>query len=96
MLAFPVLVLAVGLGVACADGCLDGVIQPGLTVVVIFVITLTTCAVHGAHRARPGAVAARARVRRGVPLAGRLATRRIIFREILPNLVAPIIVYARS
>ena len=34
MLAFPVLLLAIGLGVACADGCLSGAIQPGLTVVV--------------------------------------------------------------
>ena len=34
MLAFPVLLLAIGLGVACADGCINGVIQPGLTVVV--------------------------------------------------------------
>ena len=31
MLAFPVLLLAIGLGVACADGCLGGAIQPGLT-----------------------------------------------------------------
>src|SRR3954463_14048059 len=44
-LAFPVLVLAVGLGVACADGCLKvggrHIITPGIPVV-IFVITLTT------------------------------------------------------
>ena len=91
MLAFPVLLLAIGLGVACADGCLrrhdparphrrgDG--HRALAV-----------AVHGADRPRSGAVAAREGVRRGGPLAGRLDSR-IIFREILPNLVAPIIVY---
>jgi peptide/nickel transport system permease protein len=38
-LAFPVLVLAIGIGVACADGC--GPLQPGLPVV-IFVISLTS------------------------------------------------------
>ncbi|MBA2516574.1 MAG: ABC transporter permease, partial [Solirubrobacterales bacterium] len=43
MLAFPVLVLAIGIGVACSgtEGCLGGLIQPGLTVVV-FVITLSS------------------------------------------------------
>ena len=70
-----------------------GIIKPGLTVV-IFVIALADLAVHGAHRARPGPVAAREReFVEAAPSLG-ASDRRIIFREILPNLVAPIIVYA--
>jgi peptide/nickel transport system permease protein len=42
-LAFPVLILAIGIGVACsgAEGCAGGLLQPGLSVVV-FVIVLAT------------------------------------------------------
>src|SRR3954463_13722186 len=39
LLAFPILLLAIGLAAACSlKGCIHGLIQPGLTVV-IFVIT---------------------------------------------------------
>jgi peptide/nickel transport system permease protein len=91
-LAFPVLVLAVGLGVACADGCLGGAIQPGLPVV-IFVIVLTTWP-YMARIVRGQVLSIRERefVEASRSLGAR--DRRIIFREILPNLVAPIIVYA--
>ena len=92
MLAFPVLVLAVGLGVACADGCLGGAIQPGLPVV-IFVIVLTTWP-YMARIVRGQVLSLRERefVEASQSLGAR--DRRIIFREILPNLIAPIIVYA--
>ena len=48
---------------------------------------------HLPHRARARAVAARARVRRRRAALG-ASNARIMFREILPNLVAPVIVYA--
>jgi peptide/nickel transport system permease protein len=93
MLAFPVLLLALGLGAACSfgGGCLGGLIQPGLPVV-IFVIVLAQWAYF-------------ARIIRGQVLSLRekefieaarslgASNTRIIFREILPNLLAPIIVY---
>jgi len=91
-LAFPVLVLAVGLGVACADGCLGGLIQPGLTVV-IFVITLTTWP-YMARIVRGQVLSLREREFVEASRSLGASDRRIIFREILPNLVAPIIVYA--
>jgi peptide/nickel transport system permease protein len=91
-LAFPVLVLAVGLGVACADGCLGGVIQPGLPVV-IFVITLTTWP-YMARIVRGQVLSLREREFVEASRSLGASDRRIIFREILPNLVAPIIVYA--
>jgi peptide/nickel transport system permease protein len=91
-LAFPVLVLAVGLGVACADGCLGGVIQPGLPVV-IFVIVLTTWP-YMARIVRGQVLSLREREFVEASRSLGASDRRIIFREILPNLVAPIIVYA--
>lgn len=91
-LAFPVLVLAVGLGVACADGCLGGAIQPGLPVV-IFVITLTTWP-YMARIVRGQVLSLREREFVEASRSLGASDRRIIFREILPNLVAPIIVYA--
>jgi peptide/nickel transport system permease protein len=90
-LAFPVLVLAVGLGVACADGCLGGLIQPGL-MVVIFVITLTTWP-YMARIVRGQVLSLREREFVEASRSLGAGDARIIFREILPNLVAPIIVY---
>jgi peptide/nickel transport system permease protein len=91
-LAFPVLVLAVGLGVACADGCLGGLIQPGL-MVVIFVITLTTWP-YMARIVRGQVLSLREREFVEASRSLGASDGRIIFREILPNLVAPIIVYS--
>ncbi len=91
MLAFPVLLLAIGLGVACADGCLNGLIQPGLTVV-ITVISLSLWPYMS--RIVRGQVLS-LREKEFVEAAKSLGASdmRIIFREILPNLIAPIIVY---
>jgi peptide/nickel transport system permease protein len=91
-LAFPVLVLAVGLGVACADGCLGGVIQPGLPVV-IFVITLTTWP-YMARIVRGQVLSLREREFVEASRSLGASDTRIIVREVLPNLVAPIIVYS--
>jgi peptide/nickel transport system permease protein len=94
LLAFPVLVLAIGIGVACSgrDGCAGGLIQPGLTVV-IFVITLTTWP-YMARIVRGQVLSLREKEFVEASLSLGASNRRIIFREILPNLVAPIIVYA--
>lgn len=94
LLAFPILLLAVGLAAACSlgKGCLGGLIKPGLSVV-IFVIAFANWTYI-------------ARIIRGLVLSMRekeyveaarslgASNFRIIFHEILPNLVAPIIVYS--
>ena len=92
-LAFPVLILAVGLGVACADGCDVGLfsIEPGLPVV-IFVITLTGWP-YIARIVRGQVLSLREREFVEASRSLGASNGRIIFREILPNLVAPIIVY---
>ncbi len=93
-LAFPVLVLAVGIGVACSgqEGCLSGLLKPGLSVV-IFVIVLTTWP-YMARIVRGQVLSLREREFVEASRSLGASDRRIIFREILPNLVAPIIVYA--
>jgi peptide/nickel transport system permease protein len=93
VLAFPVLLLALGLGAACSfgGGCIGGLIQPGLPVV-LFVIVLAQWP-YFARIIRGQVLSLREKefVEAARSLgAGNL---RIIFREILPNLLAPIIVY---
>jgi peptide/nickel transport system permease protein len=94
LLAFPILLLALGLATACSlgHGCFGGALKPGL-VVVIFVIAF----VNWTYIARivRGQVLS-LREKEFVEAARSLgaSNSRIIFREILPNLVAPIIVYA--
>ena len=94
LLAFPILLFGIGLASACSlgNGCLGGLIKPGLAVV-IFVIAF----VNWTYIARiiRGQVLS-LREKEFVDAARSLgaSNRRIIFREILPNLVAPIIVYS--
>jgi peptide/nickel transport system permease protein len=91
MLAFPVLLLAIGLGVACADGCLSNTIKPGLTVVVT-VIALSLWP-YMARIVRGQVLSLREKEFVEAAHSLGASNSRIIFREILPNLVAPIIVY---
>jgi peptide/nickel transport system permease protein len=91
MLAFPVLLLAIGLGVACADGCIGGAIEPGLTVVVT-VISLSLWP-YMARIVRGQVLSLREKEFVEAARSLGASNPRIIFREILPNLVAPIIVY---
>ncbi len=93
VLAFPILLLAIGLASACSlgKGCLGGLITPGL-VTLIVVIALSSWPYIG--RIIRGQVLS-IREKEYVEAARSLgaSNRRIMFREILPNLVAPIIVY---
>lgn len=94
LLAFPILMLGIGLASACSigNGCLGGLITPGVPVVVLII------AIAGFPFI--------ARIVRGQVLSLReeefvLAARslgashtRIMLRHLVPNLVAPIIVYS--
>jgi ABC-type dipeptide/oligopeptide/nickel transport system permease subunit len=93
VLAIPVLLLGLGLGAACeVRGCLGGHVQSGLGVI-IFLIALVNWTYI-------------ARIVRGLTLSLReqefvaaarsqgASDMRIMGREILPNLLAPIVVYA--
>lgn len=93
VLAFPILLLAIGLASACSlgNGCLWGAITPGRSTL-IFVIALSSWPYMG--RIIRGQVLS-LREREFIEAARSLGASgpRIMMREILPNLVAPIIVY---
>lgn len=92
-LSLPVLVLGLGIGAACAvRGCLSGVIQPGIGTV-IFIIALSSFT-YIARIARAQVLSLREKefveASRGLGA----SNNRILFKEILPNLVTPLIVYS--
>jgi peptide/nickel transport system permease protein len=92
-LSLPILLLGLGVGAACAvRGCAKGLIQPGLSVI-IFIIVIASWPFMG--RIVRGLVLS-LREREFVEASRALgaSNSRIMFREILPNLTAPIIVYA--
>jgi ABC-type dipeptide/oligopeptide/nickel transport system permease subunit len=94
MLAFPVLLLALGIASACSlgGGCLKGLVKPGLTTVIVTIVVINWTYIGRIIRGQVLSIrekefieAARAT---GAP------DRTILFREVLPNLVAPIVVYS--
>jgi peptide/nickel transport system permease protein len=93
VLAFPILLLAIGLASACSlgKGCAGGLIQPGETTLIV-VIALSSWPYIG--RIIRGQVLS-LREKEFVEASRSLGASnwRIMRREILPNLVAPIIVY---
>jgi peptide/nickel transport system permease protein len=92
LLAFPILLLGIGLASACAlgKGCL-GIIQPGLTVVIVVIALATFPYIARIIRGQVLSLREKEFIEAARSLGA--SDRRIIFRHILPNLVAPIIVY---
>jgi peptide/nickel transport system permease protein len=100
LLAIPYLLLATGLAAACTlgktsgggAGCLGGLIKPGIGVV-IFVISFTSWT-YMARIVRGQVLSLREKEFIEAARSMGATNSRIIFRELLPNLTAPIIVYA--
>ena len=94
LLAIPYLLLATGFAASCSlgDGCFGGLLKPGLGVV-IFVIAITSWTPI-ARIVRGETLSLREREFVEAARSVGASNRRIVFTEILPNLVAPIIVYA--
>jgi peptide/nickel transport system permease protein len=93
LLAFPILLFGIGLASACSlgNGCLGGLIKPGLTVV-IFVIAFVNWT-YIARIVRGQVLSLREKEFIEASRSLGASNGRIIFRDVLPNLVAPIIVY---
>ena len=94
MLAFPVLLFGLGVATACSgeNGCVGGLIQPGLSVVVAIIVMANTPYVARIIRGQVLSLREKEFVEASRSLGA--SRPRIMFRDILPNLVAPIIVYA--
>jgi ABC-type dipeptide/oligopeptide/nickel transport system permease subunit len=94
MLALPQLLISIGIVAACSttkEGCLNGIIQPGIRVVVAVIalfswlyIARIVCGYTLLLREREFVEASRSLGASNV---------RIIFREVLPNLIGPLLVY---
>jgi peptide/nickel transport system permease protein len=93
VLSIPILFLGLGVAAACSvRGCVSGLIRPGLGTI-IFIISLSTWP-YLARIVRGLVLSMREREFVEASRALGASDARIMFREILPNLTAPIIVYA--
>ncbi len=94
LLAFPILLLALGLASACSlgNGCLGGLIKPGLTVVIFVIAFVNWTYIARIIRGQVLSLREKEFVEAARSLGA--SNTRIVFREVLPNLVAPIIVYS--
>ncbi len=92
-LAFPVLVLGLGIGAACGvRGCLGGLVQPGIGTV-IFIIAISSFT-YIARIVRGQVLSLREKEFVEAARSLGASNTRILFRELLPNLIAPLIVYS--
>jgi peptide/nickel transport system permease protein len=94
VLSLPILLLAIGLSAACsikATGCLNGLVQPGVPLVVEIIALFSWPYIGRIVRGQVLTL----REKEFVEAARSQGSSdgRIMFREILPNVVAPIIVY---
>jgi peptide/nickel transport system permease protein len=94
VLAFPILLLGLGLAAACsgADGCFGGLIQPGLPVVIMVIAVINWTYIARIVRGQVLSLREKEFVEAARSLGA--SDRRIVVHEILPNLLAPLIVYS--
>jgi ABC-type dipeptide/oligopeptide/nickel transport system permease subunit len=93
-LAFPVLLLALGIASACSlgGGCAAGLVKPGLTTVVVAIVVINWTYIGRIIRGQVLSLREKDFLEAAHATGARDSA--ILFREILPNLVAPIVVYA--
>jgi peptide/nickel transport system permease protein len=94
VLAFPILLLGIGIASACSlgHGCLGGLIKPGVGVVILVISFVNWTYIARIVRGQVLSLREREFVEAARSLGA--SHTRIMFREILPNLVAPLIVYS--
>jgi peptide/nickel transport system permease protein len=93
VLSVPILLLGLGIGAACAvRGCVSGVISPGVSVIIFLIALVNWTYIFRIVRGLVLSLREREFVEASRAIGASNA--RIMFREILPNLVAPVIVYS--
>jgi peptide/nickel transport system permease protein len=94
MLSMPVLLFAIGIAAACGvdvEGCLGGTIKPGRLLVVLVIALFTWPYIGRIVRGNTLSIKEKEFIEAARSVGA--GNTRIMFREVLPNLVAPIIVY---
>jgi peptide/nickel transport system permease protein len=95
LLSLPLLLFAIGLASVCSvstKGCLGGVLQPGLSLVIAIIALFTWP--YMARIVRGQVIALKQRDFAEAARAVGARDGRIMFIDLLPNMIAPIIVYA--
>ncbi len=93
VLSFPILLFGLGVGAACAvNGCLGGLIHSGVQTIIAIIVISGWTYIFRITRGQVLSLREKEFVEASRSLGA--SNRRIMFREILPNLVAPIIVYS--
>ena len=90
MLALPSLLISIGIVAACSstkEGCLSGIIQPGIRIVVAVIALFTWPYIARIVRGYTLSLREREFVEASRSLGA--SNTRIIFREVLPNLIGP-------
>jgi len=94
ILSMPVLLFAIGIVAACsttAEGCLGGLVKPGLPLVVFVISVFSWPYVARIVRGQTLSIREKEFIEASRSMGA--GGGRIMFREVLPNLMAPIIVY---
>jgi peptide/nickel transport system permease protein len=94
VLSMPVILFAIGIASVCsitATGCLGGLLQPGFSLVIGIITLFTWPNIARIVRGQVLSLREREFIEASHSLGAR--TSRIMFRELLPNLVAPVVVY---
>jgi peptide/nickel transport system permease protein len=94
MLSLPGLLISIGIAAACSttkEGCLNGIIQPGIRLVVAVIAIFFWAYIARIVRGYTLSLREREFVEASRSLGA--SNLRIIFREILPNLVGPLLVF---
>jgi peptide/nickel transport system permease protein len=95
MLSMPLLLFAIGIVSTCSrarEGCLGGLIKPGIPVVIFVIALFSWPNIARLVRGQTLSIRERDYIQASRVLGAGNGS--IMFREVLPNLVAPIIVYA--
>jgi peptide/nickel transport system permease protein len=95
ILSMPLLLFAIGIAAACGatkQGCVAGLVKPGLALVIFIIAAFSWPYIARIVRGQVLSIREKEFIEAGRALGASNA--RLMFREVLPNLVAPIIVYA--